>query len=658
MMKSFSEFSCRALFSLFLFTLLLACLVPLTFAEECHFDLPGDWNLDCRVDLEDFAVVAEHWLIDCNSLYDPACIPLDLDADGYDVLDDCDDNDPNTYPGAVELCDGKDNNCDDLIDNSNDMCNDGLSCTTDTCGPSGCENIVLSGWCAIEGQCYSDGEVSPASLCQECNAALDPLGWSNLPDSTPCGTGYECLAGECISIGIEVCNGIDDDGDDLIDEDFYYDDPIQGSLSVGDTCGTGQCEGGIVVCFDSMTAVCSTLEQSTDEVCDGIDNDCDGLIDEDLMGPLCSQQTGVCNGSQQICGGQAGWLPCDEQTYSAWNPNYEVVEVTCDGLDNDCDAEYDEDYAGGGDACDGPDSDLCAEGITACIGGQLICSDNTGSDLDYCDGLDNDCDPASPDGSEDPLIGAACDGPDSDLCHEGVYNSCVGGSLICSDTTDDLLDLCDGLDNDCDPSSPDGLEDPLYGTACDGPDSDLCLEGTYSCQGGTMACSDNTANDVEICDGLDNDCDGPIDEELTSPLCAIQQGVCSGAQQTCGGEQGWEICDEQTYSQWSPDYEMIETSCNDFLDNDCDGLMDCEDDDCASVCLLELSMPCEVGSECISGFCADGVCCESACMGTCQACIAELTGGADGTCEPVMAGMDPDDECPGGDCDGTGQCTE
>ena len=78
-------------------------------------------------------------------------------------------------------------------------------------------------------------------------------------------------------------------------------------------------------------------------------------------------------------------------------------------------------------------------------------------------------------------------------------------------------------------------------------------------------------------------------------------------------------------------------------------------------------IPCSAGFECSSGFCIDGVCCDSACAGSCEACSTAKKGqGADGQCEPIKMGTDPDDECAAqppstcgldGQCNGAGDCS-
>ena len=154
---------------------------------------------------------------------------------------------------------------------------------------------------------------------------------------------------------------------------------------------------------------------------------------------------------------------------------------------------------------------------------------------EVCDGIDNDCDPTTPDGDDDPQVGQVCDGNDSDLCVEGML-SCAGGSLQCSDLSGSTLDLCNGTNDDCDPGSSDGSEDPQVGASCDGGDGDLCLEGTLSCSGGSLLCSDGSGTTVEACagDGVDEDCDGSVDEGFNrndNPSCSaavVNLGSISG----------------------------------------------------------------------------------------------------------------------------------
>lgn len=91
--------------------------------------------------------------------------------------------------------------------------------------------------------------------------------------------------------------------------------------------------------------------------------------------------------------------------------------------------------------------------------------------------------------------------------------------------------------------------------------------------------------------------------------------------------------------------------------------------DSGSAYVFVLSAPeegtCAQGSECATGFCVDGVCCDTACLGTCESCSTLRTGAPDGTCAPILAGLDPDDECvdqgeascgTDGLCDGDGAC--
>jgi len=186
----------------------------------------------------------------------------------------------------------------------------------------------------------------------------------------------------------------------------------------------------------------------------------------------------------------------------------------CDGIDNDGDGEIDEGF-NVMMPCDGPDIDLCASGVTVCSidGLGVECIDDIPNFIELCDGFDNDCNPATDDGIDEPWLETPCDGIDSDLCEEGTY-TCDSGSQTCTDNTGSDTDICNGLDDDCDPSSADGSEDPSLGTSCDTGMPGVCAAGTTHCTAGSLQCQQDQYPSPEICNGLDDDCDGDVDEGL------------------------------------------------------------------------------------------------------------------------------------------------
>lgn len=98
----------------------------------------------------------------------------------------------------------------------------------------------------------------------------------------------------------------------------------------------------------------------------------------------------------------------------------------------------------------------------------------------------------------------------------------VADNSDCDDGDPDVhpgaAELCNDVDDDCDIATADGSDEVWLGWDCDGPDSDLCPEGVFECVAGAQACSDETDDTLEICDNsIDDDCDGNTDEEDCIP---------------------------------------------------------------------------------------------------------------------------------------------
>lgn len=407
----------------------------------------------------------------------------DNDGDGYLDLscaaDDCDDGDASVYPGATEICNQLDDDCDGDVDEEG-----ALGCSPfyldydgDGYGLAGEERCLCDAITPYDSQQVGD--------CDDANPDTHPSA-PELCDGedNDCEDGPEANEIDADADGWMLCANDCDDSDasthpnapelcDGVDNDCDY--SLPSSETDEDADGYLACDGD---CDDSSASVHPGIVE--EDTCDGLDSNCDGWIAED-----------------EADGDQDGFMVCEDDCDDTDPDTFPSDALdgldVCDGIDNNCDGLVDEDSL---------DSD--GDGVTICGGD---CDDSESythlGAPEICDGKDNDCDGAVPNNEKD------VDGDGYRIC-EG---DCADND---EDTNPGAAEECDGIDNDCNGGLPAEEVDPdVDGVmACDGDCDET--QGT-----GHLVSPDS----IEDCtDGLDNDCDGEIDGE--DPDCAGDASAC------------------------------------------------------------------------------------------------------------------------------------
>ncbi len=536
---------------------------------------------------------------------------IDQDCDGFDLTDqdgdgfaggpggtDCNDQRASAHPGAQEVCNAEDDDCDGTADN-------GFL-------PDGVTPVLTAYWPDLDGDLRGDDTATPVLACVRPANHVDQAG--DCDDNVP--TTYTGAP--------ERCNDVDDDCDTFVD-----DSPVDGVRRYRDRDFDlyGDPDVTDFRCLDDFDPAFNWVENDDDcddssaqaspggtETCDGLDNDCNGAIDDGVgdIRYVDSDGDGFGNASQPVLscsdnGGEYSLLAGDcNDADPLTNPGAPDIcgdafrqDCRTDLSPFDCDADGYEDVAAGGTDC----NDSVA----------TVNPDAT----EICDAYDNDCDGLVNLDDPDVDLGTIADWY-QDLDQDGYGTNILVAASACDpvpgasttrgdcDDADpavhpDAIELCDGIDNDCDTIEDDvALENRTRWYLDDDQDGDGDLFASVAFQqcddpGPGYASSHGDCRDDiaavssladEICDGYDNDCDGLFDDDdddvVADPWYDDDDGdgygrtasVVYSCIQPVGTVELPGDCDDSKPAKNPGALEVC-----DALDNDCDGLVDDNDAD-------------------------------------------------------------------------------